>query len=422
MPKPVVIVGAGLGGLTTARRLNAAGVPFLLLDADDRPGGRLKTDVHEGFRLDRGFQVLFTGYPTARHELDYGKLDLRRYIMGAYVFDGKKTHGLQFDRDDISLLLFNRFVSWPDKFRLGALGKEVDEMSWDDLAHMAEEPTEVYLSRFGFSEEFMVRFMRPFFGGVFADPHLHVSSRQFLWVWKTLCEGETVTPALGIEEIPRQLAAGLPAESLRMRTRVAGLVRSGEAVTGVRLSDGTVLDAAEVVVATEAPEAARLSERPTVVGAKGSICLYFEAPAGIVACPYLVLNGSGEGLVNHVAPMSNVSDKLAPPGRHLVSVTTFAGWERSDTNLALTIRKELQAWFPKQNTLEWRFLRSYRIPYAQMPQPAGVFGGLPSNDSGVPGLSFAGEFTTNSSIEGAIRSGVACGEGLVRRLATPVTV
>lgn len=422
MPKPVVIVGAGLGGLMTARRLNVAGIPFLLLDADERPGGRLKTDDHEGFRLDRGFQVLFTGYPTARRELDFDKLDLRRYIMGAYVFDGKRTHGLQFDRDDISLLLFNRFISWPDKFRLGALGKEVDELSWDDLAHLDEEPTEVYLNRFGFSESFMARFMRPFFGGVFADPDLRVSSRQFLWVWKVLCAGETVTPALGIEEIPRQLAAGLAGESLRMRTRVAGLIRTGETVTGVRLADGSAIEASEVVVATEAPEAARLSERPTVTGAKGSICLYFEVPSPVVACPYLVLNGSGAGLVNHVAPMTNVSDKLAPPGRHLVSVTAFSGWERSDANLALTVRKELQAWFPRQNPLAWRFLRAYRIPYAQMPQPAGVLGGLPGNDSGVPGLSFAGEFTTNSSIEGAIRSGIACGERLVQRLAATTTV
>ncbi|MCW5943575.1 MAG: FAD-dependent oxidoreductase [Fimbriimonadaceae bacterium] len=417
MPKPVVIVGAGLGGLMVARRLNAAGIPFLLIDADDRPGGRLKTDVQDGFRMDRGFQVLFTGYPSARKELDFGKLDLRRYIMGAYVFDGRKMHGLQFDRDDLSLLLFNRFVSWPDKFRLGALGKEVDELSWDDLAHQEEEPTETYLRRFGFSEGFLERFLRPFFGGVFADPRLEVTSRQFLWVWKTLCEGETVTPALGMEEIPRQLAAGLPAASLRMRTRVAGLVRAGEEVTGVRLADGTVIEAGEVVVATEAPEAARLSERPTVVGAKGSICLYFEVPSSVVACPYLVLNGSGKGLVNHVAPLSNVSDKLAPAGRHLVSVTAFAGWERSDDSLALAARNELQAWFPKQNTREWRFLRAYRIPYAQMPQPVGVFGNLPANESGVPGLSFAGEFTTNSSIEGAIRSGVSCGDALVRKLA-----
>lgn len=56
----VPIVVGGVSGLTCARALVDARRPVLVLDASDRAGGRVKTDVVEGSRLDRGFQVLLT--------------------------------------------------------------------------------------------------------------------------------------------------------------------------------------------------------------------------------------------------------------------------------------------------------------------------------------------------------------------------
>jgi monoamine oxidase len=40
----VIIVGAGLAGLSCARRLMEGNTPFVILEADQRIGGRLKTD------------------------------------------------------------------------------------------------------------------------------------------------------------------------------------------------------------------------------------------------------------------------------------------------------------------------------------------------------------------------------------------
>lgn len=86
----VLIVGAGLAGLSCARRLAALGIPYQILEASDAVGGRVRTDHVEGFLLDRGFQVLLTAYPEARRVLDYTSLDLRSFYPGALVrFNGR---------------------------------------------------------------------------------------------------------------------------------------------------------------------------------------------------------------------------------------------------------------------------------------------------------------------------------------------
>ncbi|GMV87890.1 MAG: oxidoreductase [Chthonomonas sp.] len=419
MPKPVVIVGAGLAGLIAARRLSEAQVPFLVLDADDRAGGRLKTDVVDGFRLDRGFQTLFTAYPTPQAELDMGKLDLRVFASGAEVFDGVKRHGLQFDRRDVSLILFNRFVSWPDKFRLGAWAKHLEDSTEADLRHEEDTTAETYLRRFGFSERLLDTFMRPFYGGVFLDRGLQFSSNQFNWVSKMLVEGDTVVPNQGIEAIPAQLAASLPTSAFRFKTRVAGLKKEGGRVTGVVTEDGETIEASAVILATSASESARLAGIAAPSNGPTSVCMYFETPEPVIKSKFIVLNGSGEGLANHVVPVTNLCPAAAPAGKHLTSVTLLDGADRTDTYLDFVIRKEMAAWFPGANPKQWRHLRTYRVRNAQLAQAPGFQKHAPGIETQTPGLFLAGEWVDNSSIEGAMRSGDRCGRLVASSVATP---
>ena len=72
----IYIIGAGISGLIAAYELERAGYFPEILEASDGVGGRVRTDIENGFRLDRGFQVLLTAYPEAQRYLDYEKNQL----------------------------------------------------------------------------------------------------------------------------------------------------------------------------------------------------------------------------------------------------------------------------------------------------------------------------------------------------------
>jgi len=418
MPKPVVIVGAGLAGLACARELQRAGIYYLLLDASDRPGGRLKTDIVEGFRLDRGFQVLFTAYPNADEVVDFDTLELGTFEKGAGIYDGGQTVYLApkasfFDR---LKLLKTHILSLHDLKLLMAWGQKADAMSMAEISRLNDETAHDALRHFGFSDDFIRKFARPFYGSVFADDELKTSKRQLEFVTKMIAEGQTGLPKDGMEAIPRQMAAELHRYLFRMGSRVSELVYKDGYVSGVRLDTSETIEAAAVVVATEADEASRLTGLSTVEGYNSSTTVYFETPVACAPTASIVLNGTGHGRVLEVVPVSQAQPSYAPPGRHLAAATMVGEAPEDDATLAKLVQDEVAPWFPQGNVGRWHFLGAYRVRYHQMLQTPGVLARLPQNTTERPGLYFAGEFTENASIDGAIRSGVSCGQALVSDL------
>src|SRR5207237_2923455 len=121
-------VGAGLAGLACARRLREVGVPFLILEASDAVGGRVRTDEFDGFRLDRGFQVLLTAYPEAQRLLDYRDLDLKPFARGVLIrLRGRFHRFADPRRHPLAGLaaLAGPIGSLADKWRLLTLGAKV---------------------------------------------------------------------------------------------------------------------------------------------------------------------------------------------------------------------------------------------------------------------------------------------------------
>ena len=124
MPDPVVIIGGGLSGLTCAKELHAAGVDFLLFEASDAVGGRVRTDEVDGFLLDRGFQVLLTAYPEAIRHLDYDALKLKAFEPGSLIRANDEFHQMSdpWRRPQHALqTAFAPVGSLMDKLRIGRL-------------------------------------------------------------------------------------------------------------------------------------------------------------------------------------------------------------------------------------------------------------------------------------------------------------
>lgn len=375
---------------------------MVLLEASDRPGGRLKTDRVDGFILDHGFQVLFTAYPTARAELDYESLELCKFEAGSLIWDGVKLREVHRDRP-VAMAL-SRYLRLADKLRVLALSEEIAMMTGAEMWDAPDRTAESTLREFGFSDGFLDRFARPFFGGIFLDRSLQVSSRMMRFVWSMLNTGDTVIPAQGMERIPEQLFSC----RVRCGARVASV-----SSRGVCLEGGSELEADRVVIATPAPEAARLLRMPPPEQGLASTCLFFACPEPPVNRPILVLNGPGTGLVNHVAPISMVSPATAPAGRHLASTTVLGEDAAPGAVLA-----DLDGWFPRARPSQtWEHLATYRIPYAQMAQPPGFVETRPGHRTAHPSVYLAGEYTDHGSIEGALASGIRCANMVLRDLA-----
>ena len=353
-----LIIGAGLGGLACARRLQEAGRSFVICEAADHIGGRVATDMVGGYRLDRGFQVLLTAYPEARRLLDYDALNLRRFYPGALVRHGGKWHRVADPfRHPIDGLrgAFNPIGSFSDKLRVGwsRLG------GFDFSRHASNLTSLEALRAEGFSESMIQRFFRPFLGGVFLENQLDTTVRKLEFVMRNFARGETAIPALGMAEIPRQLAAALPAAAIRLNTRV-------EAIDGneIHLQNGEIIHSKSVVIATDLGAANRLlgnGSSPAV--SNGVTCLYFTAPSAPVSEPILLLNGDGMGPINNLAVMSAVSPDYAPPGRHLISISVVDPEAVVAADLEERVRRQLLDWFGS-DTGAWGLLRIDRIPEA----------------------------------------------------------
>ncbi len=367
MDADVIVVGAGLAGLACALRLQREGLRPLVIEAADRTGGRVATDLRDGFLLDRGFQVLQTWYPAARKLLDYEALDLRPFYPGALVRIGDAFHRVSdIWRRPAQLpeMLTSPVGSLGDKLRLLALRRRALSGDLAALYARAEQPAPALLRQLGFSERIQARFFRPFFAGVFFEPELNVSSRAFEFVFRAFALGDTALPTRGMEQIALQLTERLAPERLRLGQRVERLEADG-----VRLADGTRLRARATVLATDANAAATLLGREPVA-TRGTTCFYFAAPEAPFTGPYLVLNGTGAGPINSLLCPSNLSPHYAPAGQALVCVNVFGANHNPDA-LETAVRRQLRHWYGEHVEV-WQRLAVYRLPAALPVQHTGV--------------------------------------------------
>ncbi|QNN51322.1 NAD(P)/FAD-dependent oxidoreductase [Nocardioides mesophilus] len=414
----VLVVGAGLAGLACARRLVAAGVDVRVLEASDGVGGRARTDRVDGFLLDRGFQVLNTGYPELRRVLDLDALDLRFLDPAVRVArsDGilRLPHPLR-DPAGLPTVLTSPLAGVAGKLSLGAYAGRTAVLPVDRLRRRDDVPGPDAWRRAGVPQQVIDDVLVPFFSGVVLERRPTTSRRFLDLMFRMFVRGRSAVPAAGMQQMAEQLAAALPPGTVRLETPVHRVLPDA-----VGTGDGEV-GATAVVVATDAWTAHRLlPELGEPPAARGVTTYYHAAPRWPGRSASLVVDAvAGSPVANSVA-LSEAAPSYAPPGRVLVSTSVVHGPAGAPALGEEELRDHLSR-LHETNTAQWELLRTYEVPRALPAMPAPHPMRRPAAVRHEGGLVFvAGDHRDTSSLQGALVSGRRVADAvLARRLAQP---
>eukprot|EP01038_Epipyxis_sp_PR26KG_P011355 gene11355-15227_t len=450
----IVIIGAGISGLACAKTLleKRPNLKVHVVESMSNVGGRVQTDVVDGYRLDRGFQVFLTEYPKAKEIFDYKLLNLQYFLPGAIVRFNQSFHlvsdPLRCPKDIIPTAI-SPIGSFIDKIKIGLFSLSIRTDSIGTILSRDEYNTEEYLKEVqGLSDSMIDRFFKPFYQGIFLSPLSLQSSRMFEFVFKMFTEGAATLPQFGMQVIPDQLKQQLPSDTIILNTRVNNikkynrnkfvleLITKGNEKISTLFCNHVVVAADPIsakellsshfvtitqdnnnnkknkIIETFIPEA-----KIEIPQARCSICLYFGFD-GLppVLDPILILNGENDmkspkhvTTINNVCFPSQVSKEYAPVGKSLASVTVVTTEDlltsNSDEILEAKVRNQLIEWWGTQID-SWSLLKIYRIPYAQPAQsPPCIVAGLPAvidND----GVYCCGDYRNTPTLNGAIQSGI----------------
>ncbi|MFD8938127.1 NAD(P)/FAD-dependent oxidoreductase [Streptomyces sp. NPDC059578] len=425
----IVIVGAGVAGLSAARRLTRAGIPTVVLEAADRPGGRMSTEGVDGFLLDRMGQPLSTAHPELRRAPGLEGLVLRPFSPGVLVRGEGRFHRVgearSIRRARGALRAARALASAPRMPRTGwvprtasAVGSPLDQARLAAaLARLADTPRERLLARpelpaadallaRGVPARTVEGFLRPLLSTLLCDPELTTSSRCADLALHAFARGRLCLPEGGTAALPDLLAAGLPPGTLRTGVRVRS-VSTNRVVT----EEHGELRCRAVLLATDARSAARLLPGLRVPDFHGVTVVHHAVDEPPLEEPALVLDTERRGPVAHTAVVSQVDPTRAPAGRSLVA-STVLGPPPPDPDR--TVRAHLAQLYGT-GTARWELLsvRYVRDAVPAMPAPHD----LRRPVRVLAGLYVCGDHRETSTFAGAIQSGWRAARAVLTDLA-----
>ena len=403
MDTEVAIIGAGLAGLRCAQVLSSRGVAVRIYEASDRVGGRVASDVVDGFTIDRGFQLLNTAYPALRRSVDLSGLDLRAFDRGVRLEQVNNRRLLLDPRQN----LFSgprTLRNLPGTFQQQLqLGRTLAKLAFGASPHLPEPelPTAQWFANSRFSGPLVDEVLQPFLAGVTLDPSLSGSSTVTALILRSLLRGRAAVPAQGMGALPGRMAMDLPPGTVLTQCRVAAITP-----TGLSTSHGDVR-AAVVVLATDWPMAQELlpqlgsSEMNAVTTWWHALP---ESPDSKVVC----LDLEPSPITNTVA--MSAAAPYAPKSQGLIA--SSAPGTRADSATDAAVREAVaRCWDVAEREVE--LIATSVIAHA-LPRMSVPLNLTPPLE--VAGIVVAGDHRATASIQGALASGERSAKGILKKL------
>ncbi|WP_341957917.1 FAD-dependent oxidoreductase [Microbacterium sp. LWH13-1.2] len=401
----LIVIGAGLAGLRCAGLLSAGGLDVVVLEAADAVGGRQRTDIVDGFRLDRGFQVLNPAYPALRRSVDLDALALGSFPVGVRVRmeEGmaELRHPLRYPLS-IATSLRSGLVNGRDAVALARWAAPALAQPLSRLARNDVTVREAWDSA-GLRGPLRSAVLEPFLTGVLAESRGETSNAFARLLVRYFVLGRPGLPAQGIAAVPEQLAAHARAmgADIRLGASAGRMTALGEEIR-VELIDGDSVRAARVVVAAGPDAVTDLTglARPATNGLQ---TWWFTAVEPPTASALLTVDGRsrGRGPVVNTVVMTHTVPSYAPAGRHLIAATCLLprGADPAEEN---DVRRHLsEIW--GVDVSAWELIRRDDIADALPAQPAPL--GAARSPRYAERLYVAGDHRDTASIQGALASG-----------------
>lgn len=417
MDTDVIVIGAGLAGLQCARRLQRNGYRVTVLEASDAVGGRVRTDLIDGFRCDRGFQVLNPAYPAVKDWIDVEALGLQAFGVGAVIRTSTRTttlaHPLRHPQHALAtlgsrhtpvadLLAFARWIA--PTLRQPATGPRPAQ---DQTLHQSFDDA-------GLTGRLRRDVLDTFLAGVLADSTGGSSANYVRLLVRWFALGAPGLPRGGMQALPEQLASWL-LEPVQLNTAARDLQHTAD---GVQVSTDTgTLRARAAVVAVGPQDLSELTDQPSLP-THGLTTWWFRAPELPQAGPFLMLDasrrgGGPAGPIWNTAVVSQAAPSYAPEGQHLIQATTLLDRPDGFAEEA-TVRRELARLY-RCSTADWELLThhvvEHTLPVTRPPLPE------PSPQRLGDRVFVAGDHRDQGSIQGALVSGDQAGQSVTRLLA-----